>query len=314
MKLSRNIDTVDSITKEKFEKFYLNRQKPLIIKGFAKLYPAGKKWNIDYLKNYCGDVTVELFDNNINAHKASAYTTPDLQMRFSDYADILTREEPSNLRMFLFNMFKKRPGLRKYFPYPYLFNGILGKMGYMFFGAKNIKVRMHQDIDMSNVLLTQFEGRKRVVLIAPEYSTLLYRLPFTTYSLVDLDKPDYEKYPGLKYVEAQECILEPGDALYMPSGYWHYITYLDWGYAVSYRELAKGFKMKLKGLLSLGVYMPFDKLMNALFGESWVGYKERLADERAYRLILKMEAESRIMNFRRDLGKVYFNTQTHINH
>src|SRR5690606_28207495 len=118
------------------------------------------------------------------------FTTPDLTMRFSDYVDILKREQPSNLRMFLFNMFKKRPGLKKFFPYPYLFNGILGKMGFMFFGAKNIKVRIHQDIDMSNVLLTQFHGRKRIVLVDPKYSTLLYRLPFTTYSLVDLDNPD----------------------------------------------------------------------------------------------------------------------------
>lgn len=311
MKISKNIDTVYSITKEDFEKNYLKPQKPLIIKRFANLYPAGKKWDIDFLKEYCGEVDVELFDNNITEHKSTAFTTPDLTMRFSDYVDILKREQPSNLRMFLFNMFKKRPGLRKYFPYPYLFNGILGKMGFMFFGAKNIKVRIHQDIDMSNVLLTQFHGRKRVVLIDPKYSTLLYRLPFTTYSLVDLDNPDYEKYPGLKYVEAQECVLEKGDALFMPSGFWHYITYLDWGYAVSYRELAISLQMKWRGLISLAFLMPLDKMMNYFFGKKWLAYKEKVADEKAYRRVLEMEAENRIMSFRkRQPANVVFQTQT----
>src|SRR5690606_38134237 len=122
------------------------------------------------------------------------------------------------LRMFLFNMFKKKPELRKDFPCPPLFKGLLGRIGFMFFGAKGIKVRIHQDMDMSNVLLTQFHGRKRVVLIDPKYSRLLYKLPFNTHSLIDLDNPDYQKYPGLKHIEIYDCVINHGDSIFMPSG------------------------------------------------------------------------------------------------
>jgi hypothetical protein len=237
----------------------------------------------------CGDVEVDVFDNN-NRNDASAFTTPDLKMKFSKYIDSIIKDEPSSYRMFLFNMFKSRPGLRKDFPCPEIFKGILGRIGFMFFGAKNIKVRIHQDIDMSNVLLTQFYGRKKVVLVSPEYSDLLYRLPFNTYSLIDLDKPDYKKYPGLKYVQVQECILEPGDAIYMPSGYWHYITYLDGGFSVSYRKMAHNMKFKLIGLLSFGVYMPIDKVMNKLFGSKWLAKKERMAETRAKKAIKKIHS------------------------
>ncbi|MDP1800043.1 MAG: cupin-like domain-containing protein [Bacteroidota bacterium] len=310
MKINKNINSVSTISIKDFTEKYLKPQKPLLIKGLANHYPAGKKWTIDYLKDVCGDVKVELFDNNNKDTSSTAFTAPDLKMKFSKYVDLISKDEPSNLRMFLFNMFKCKPKLRKDFPCPYMFKGILGKMGYMFFGSKNTKVRIHQDIDMSNVMLTQFHGRKRVVLISPEYSDLLYRLPFNTHSLVDLDNPDYNKYPGLAYVEAEEYILEPGDALFMPSGYWHYITYLDGGFAVSYRKIAQSFKMKLLGALSLTVYMPLDKLMNFLFGKKWLAKKEQIAELRAHKAMIKKMIESGYLHIKEKREeKPFFSSQ-----
>jgi hypothetical protein len=287
MKVSA-INKVSSISNEEFNKNYFYPQKPLVINGLADQQPAGKKWTMDYIKQVCGDVIVDVFDNS-NKNSESAFTTPDLKMKFSDYADLLVENKPTSLRIFLFNMFKERPELRKDFACPGLFKGIMGRVGFMFFGAKGIKVRIHQDMDMGNVVLTQFYGRKKVVLIAPEYSDLLYKLPFNTHSLIDLDNPDYQKYPGLRYIHGYECILEPGDSLFMPSGYWHYITYLDGGFSVSYRKMAHSLHFKLQGLLSLAVYMPFDKLMNRLLGPKWLARKERIAQKRADKAIRKIK-------------------------
>lgn len=281
---TKRIDVVTGITEKEFKQKYLRPQVPVLLKGFANETSAGKKWTIDYIRQECGSIMVDVFDNS-NSNKESAYTHPDLKMPFADYVNSIIKDEPSTLRMFLFNMFKEKPSLRKDFPCPKIMKGILGKMGYMFFGAKGIKVRIHQDMDMSNVLLTQFHGRKKVVLISPKYSDLLYRLPYNTHSLVDLDKPDYKKYPGLKYIETSECVLEPGDALFMPSGYWHFITYLDGGFSVSYRKMAQSLHFKIKGLLSVFVYMPFDKLMNKLLGHRWLTYKEAVASKKAARAI-----------------------------
>lgn len=286
-----SIETISDISPEEFKKNYLIPQKPVVIKGLADKYPAGKKWTINYIKEVCGPVMVDVFDNS-NSNKGSAFTNPDLKMPFSEYVNTIIENKPTTLRMFLFNMFKAKPGLRKDFPCPAIFKGVLGRIGYMFFGAKDIKVRIHQDIDMSNVLLTQFYGRKKVVLIDPKYSELLYKLPYNTYSLIDLDKPDYEKYPGLQYIEVQECILEHGDSLYMPSGFWHYITYVDGGFSVSYRKMAHSLKAKKDGLMNLLVYMPFDKLMNKMQGEKWVLKKELMAQRRANRVIAALKTES----------------------
>ena len=93
-----------------------------------------------------------------------------------------------------------------------------------------------------------------------------------------------------------ECVLEHGDALYMPSGFWHYITYLDGGFSVSYRKMAYSLSWKLAGLLSLCVYMPFDKAMNKMLGKRWLRYKEDLAQKRANREIAGINGPSQHQN------------------
>jgi hypothetical protein len=284
------IDTINEINSEAFRTNYLIPQRPVVIKNLAAKHPAGTKWTLDYIDKVCGDVLVDIYDNS-NDNSASAYTSPDLRMKFSEYFKTIRSNTPSLYRIFLFNMFKFRPELREDFPCPDFFKGMLGKMGFMFFGARDIKVRVHQDMDMSNVMLTQFYGRKKVVLIAPQYSRLLYKLPFNTHSLVDLDKPDYDKFPGLRYVETYECILEPGDALFMPSGYWHYITYIDAGFSVSYRKLAFSLSAKISGVLHVCVYMPVDKLMVRLLGPRWLEMKKRMAEKRANREIRKLKGD-----------------------
>ncbi|MGZ4157991.1 MAG: cupin-like domain-containing protein, partial [Bacteroidia bacterium] len=262
MDLSQEIDVVENISTAEFNKYYFKPQKPVLIKGLAKGKEAERKWSIDYFKQTMGDVIVDVYDNQVKKSVKSTYTAPDLKMKFADYLDILSKNEQTDLRIFLFDLFKYNPQLKKEFPCPDLFKGLLDNIGHMFFGGKNTTVRIHYDIDMSNVLHTHFGGKKRVVLIAPQYSYLLYCLPLNTYSLIDSDKPDYKKYPGLKYVKGYDFILEAGDSLFMPSGYWHYMTYLEGSFSVSYRRLGPTIQYPLEGLLNMGFCLPLDKILN----------------------------------------------------
>ncbi len=281
MNVSDKIESVDKISKVDFERNFLNPQKPLVIKNLAMNTKAYEKWSLNYFKETMGHVMVDVFDNNNAKSSASAFTRPDLKMRFDEYLSHITHDEQNNLRIFLFDLFKKNPELRKEFPCPDLFKGLLDSLGYMFFGGKNTTVRIHYDIDMSNVLHTHFGGRKRVVLVSPEYSDMLYRLPLNTYSLIDPDKPDYSKYPALRLVKAQEVILNHGETIFMPSGWWHYMTYLDESFSVSYRKMTSSIKNQTQGLLNLAVYMPTDKVLNKLYGEEWLNKKKRMAEFRA---------------------------------
>ena len=43
-----------------------------------------------------------------------------------------------------------------------------------------------------------------------------------------------EVYPGISKVPYLECVLEPGEALYIPVGWWHYVRSCSTGISVSF--------------------------------------------------------------------------------
>ena len=78
-------------------------------------------------------------------------------------------------------------------------------------------------------------GRRRFTLFPPEQIANLYvgPLDFTPagqpISLVDLDNPDFSRYPRFAAAleHAQAAVLEPGDAIYIPSMWWHHVQSLE---------------------------------------------------------------------------------------
>ncbi|MBX2964007.1 MAG: cupin-like domain-containing protein [Cyclobacteriaceae bacterium] len=271
-----------TITREEFQRLYYKPQKPVVLRGLWKQYPAYTKWTMDFFRQSMGNIEVGLYGNR-KEDLSKTLQVPNAVMRFDEYLNLIERE-PTDLRLFLFPVFKHKPELLKDFEYPKIASGYI-KIPFMFFGPSNSIVRMHQDIDMSNVFLTQFHGRKRVVLFAPDQSELLYRLPFNVHSTVDVDHPDYAEYPGLNYVKGMSTVIEHGDTIFMPSGYWHHIEYLDGGFGLSVRTLPYGLSMKAKGLWNLTVQRTTDNIMRKLNDEKWFDYKKKLAYKRADKII-----------------------------
>lgn len=271
-----------TITREAFQREFYKPQKPVVLRGLWKQYPAYTKWTMDFFRQSMGNIEVGLFGNR-KEDLSKTLQVPNAVMRFDEYLNLIERE-PTDLRLFLFPVFKHKPELLKDFDYPKIASGYV-KIPFMFFGPANSIVRMHQDIDMSNVFLTQFHGRKRVVLFAPDQSELLYRLPFNVHSTVDVDHPDYDTYPGLNYVKGMSTVIEHGDTIFMPSGYWHHIEYLEGGFGLSVRTLPYGLSMKARGLWNLTVQRTTDNIMRKLNDEKWFAFKKQLAYKRADKVI-----------------------------
>lgn len=78
-------------------------------------------------------------------------------------------------------------------------------------------------------------GKRRFTLFPPEQIANLYIGPIDqtpagqATSLVDIANPDFQKYPKFKQAlkHAQAAELEPGDALFIPSLWWHNVEALD---------------------------------------------------------------------------------------
>ncbi|GIV27462.1 MAG: hypothetical protein KatS3mg027_1276 [Bacteroidia bacterium] len=286
MKLIKELPVVENISHKEFLEKFFYPQKPCIIKGLIKNTPA-EKWDFNYMKKELGHVEVDVFDNSIN--KTSAYVGGDKKMKFSEFIDIILKnEDKCPYRLFLFNGFKHSKKLQQDFPCPAIFKGILDDVGFMFFGGKNTVVRMHYDIDMSAVLHTHFYGKKRVLLVPYEYTKYMYRPYFNTYSIADfdyIDNIDFNKYPALKKVTAYDIYLEHGDSLFMPCGWWHYMIYLDPSFSVAYRKFPHGLKNIVNGALNLTTRLWTDKILNYLLHEKWSNWKKQNAIERSNRFI-----------------------------
>jgi hypothetical protein len=94
-------------------------------------------------------------------------------------------------------------------------------------------VAAHYDV-LDNVACV-CAGRRRFTLFPPDQLANLYIGPidFTpagqSISLVDLDEPDFDRYPRFAEAlqHAQSAVLEPGDAIFIPSMWWHHVQGLD---------------------------------------------------------------------------------------
>ena len=51
---------------------------------------------------------------------------------------------------------------------------------------------------------------------------------------IDVENVDYDRFPLFRDVPHLECILQPGDLLYMPSRHWHYVRSLSPSFSVNF--------------------------------------------------------------------------------
>jgi len=276
------IDVVNDINKADFEKQYLNTRKPLIIKNMSKTWPAHDKWTLDYMKTAVGDKMVPLYDSS-KADPSKPINAAAAEMKFSDYIDLI-KSTPTDLRIFLFDPIKQAPNLLDDYRAPKdLMGGFLDSYPNMFFGGKGSVTFLHYDIDLAHIFHTHFGGRKHVILFENKWKERLYQIPYATYALEDYDveRPDFEKFPALKGVQGVEAFLEHGDTLFMPTGYWHWMKYLDGSFSISLRAWDKSWAVKARSLYNLTVQRKFDDFMKANFKEKYMNWKEQLAIKRA---------------------------------
>lgn len=282
MKLS-SVPKVRKISSINFQNQYMKPRLPVILEDFVDPdSPAFQKWNYDYFKEIAGNHKVNIYGSDLESLDRVA-SKPIAHTHFSEYLDLISTQ-PTEQRLFLFNLLSIKPELKDDLYYNDVTNGkILKWLPFMFFGGKGSITRNHIDIDMSHVFITQFQGIKKIWLFPWEQSDLMYKLPYNFHSLANIKAPDYNEFPALKYVKGYEAIIHPGETLYIPSGWWHYIQYETEGYSVSIRALPSSLLEKWRGFKNLVMIRHFDNAMRNLFKEKWFHFKVRKAHRKAKR-------------------------------
>ena len=284
MKLDlQNIPRRRNLSKEEFLREYFEPRLPVVIEDLTENWPAYQNWSFEYFKKKAGDVVVPLYDGKPAKGRQNSHG-PAMKIPFRDYIDIL-KKGPTDLRMFFFNLLQNCPDLVNDFQYPDLGVSFFKKLPVLFVGGEGSKVVMHYDMDLANNFHFNFVGEKKVILYPPDQTGLLYKVPYSIVSMeiIDMDKPDFENYPALLQAKGFETRLKHGDALYIPSKWWHWIKYEKPSLSLTLRSLPRKPKMIAEVLSNLLFVRNYDNLMRKLKGQKWIDYKNEQAISRTHK-------------------------------
>ncbi|KAI8587586.1 hypothetical protein BDZ88DRAFT_425010 [Geranomyces variabilis] len=104
------------------------------------------------------------------------------------------------------------------------------------FGPRGTVSPLHHD--PHNNMFAQIVGSKYIRLYAPEHSAAVYPNEegsmMSNTSRVDVESPDLLTFPDFAAAPYFECVVEPGDLLFIPKGWWHYVRSLSLSFSVSF--------------------------------------------------------------------------------
>ncbi|AFY69726.1 Transcription factor jumonji [Thalassoporum mexicanum PCC 7367] len=234
----QQIDCRDRLSTQEFLENYYATNTPVILTKMMDDWPAMQLWTIDYLKTTYGQVEVEVQTNrqtdrdyeiNVDEHRQTVL--------FAEYIDRVCGQGTSNdYYMTAINNNLEKTKLRKLLADIEIFPDFLdpgdgdGKV-YFWLGPAGTITPLHHD--PGNLIMAQVMGRKLWRLIPPYQTQWLYNYQ-EYYSEVDCENPDYDRYPLYRNVEPIEVILEPGEAIFVPVGWWHHVRAIDITISVSF--------------------------------------------------------------------------------
>jgi hypothetical protein len=261
---------IGDIKKDDFDTRWLNSNKPVLIKGILEDTPA-KNWSIELLEKELGHFPVKVFDQKRKNN--TSFLLGDHQVPMNHMLHLIRENKSSDLRMFVNPILTKNKKLANNIPCPPFFKCAFQLPNLMFIGGKGTIVPLHYDFMYDDGLLTQFFGRKEIILIEPRQSKYLNRIPFNSTSMMNLFEPNESEYPGLKNLRAYRVMLDHGDTIFIPSGYWHQMTYVDASLSIGFRKWNPSPLVSIKtGLLRMA-QIPFDKILGLILGKVWFNWK-----------------------------------------
>lgn len=281
----QDVPRVSTLSKEAFLRDYYRPQKPVVIEKAIERWPAYSKWSLEYMRQVAGEKIVPLYDDRPVDHR-DGFNEPHAKMRMSEYIDLLKRE-PTRYRIFLWNILKEVPELQKDFDFPDFGLPLLKGLPMLFFGGEDSFTFMHYDIDLANIFHFHFEGKKECILFSQTENKYLYKVPHSliTHESINFADPDLEQWPALRHVKGYRAVLNHGEVLYMPEGYWHYMRYLTPGFSMSLRALARNPANLSRAVYNIFIMRHFDNLMRRMKGQEWIDWKNQQAIERTNRVL-----------------------------
>lgn len=221
------IPTVHAIDPDQFFNDYHHRNLLVKLTGLVDHWPAMQRWTMDYLADKIGDAMVEL--------QGQRQSSDDYEMtkdnhkrhvKFSEFVALLRQTESSNdFYITAYNDTINKQALAPLWEDVgdiSLLKSCGGNDGFFWMGPKGTITPFHHDL--TNNLLLQISGRKRVTMVAA-YDSAHMRNHLHCFS--GWTSPDEIRALGEAAPKLWQCDIGPGEAIFLPVGWWHYVEALD---------------------------------------------------------------------------------------
>lgn len=211
--------------------------RPIVLTDMMRDWKALERWTWPYLRKVAGHAEVSVMEHretarhyDLNVNHLSQPTT------LGEFISWIERVKHSNARyMVARNNGLTSPGLRVLQRDLGFFGGVLDRkrldgFAFLWVGPGGTVTPLHHDT--ANNMFCQVRGRKRFILIDPANAELL-RDALSYYSLLDAERFDVKHHPYLADVERLTVTVGPGEALFIPAGWWHHVRSLSPSLSVS---------------------------------------------------------------------------------
>lgn len=197
---------------------------PVILTGLTDGW-AARRWTPEGLAARCPGAEVELAPAGSRYEGVYRATLPE-------YAAYLRAPDERLLYLTSWCFRRHCPELAGEFEIPEYFREdwlellpapLLNDMLWLFMGPAGSGMTLHVDLGHTAAWNCQVTGRKRWALVAPEHEERLYD------GEVDAFAPDLDRFPLFAGVEVWQGVVEAGEVLFIPGGWWHQTFNLEAG-------------------------------------------------------------------------------------
>lgn len=228
------IESVQALGPRRFEREFIRARRPVVLtrqmEGWGALH-----WTPQGLKQRTPSPLLQFQEGNMEQEETRLG-----HVDFHDYLDEITAPErdPQSIQkryVAQFELLETFPQLRADLRFAELLppRRLLYCFGWV--GPSGTVTGLHKDD--SNNFLAQLYGSKQVVLFSPADEPYLYPSRKYDYgarlSQVDLEAHDATRHPLFTRARREELILQPGEMLLIPVGWWHHVRSLSASISVS---------------------------------------------------------------------------------
>lgn len=214
-----------------FLRQYYATNTPVIFKQAFSHWPTAQ-WTPDTLLEKVAEKEVEVqFGRESNPRFELDSLKHKKNMAFSEYHKLVMETSSSNDFYMTANNAAKNAGTMAElygdmlnFSGEYFDTQLHGSRSFIWFGPKGNYTPLHHD--ETNNMFLQVYGRKKFILLPPAQTPYLYN-ETAVFSPLDFRQPDFNQYPLAREATPIEVILEPGETLFIPVGWWHQVESLD---------------------------------------------------------------------------------------